>query len=221
MVDRRTLDPPMNEDRRLPWIALVVLVAALGISFFVASARFAFLNFFYLPVLLVAYWSGRKAAALLATFSALFVLFLAIVQPDAFGSLDDGLAAETPLSLLVWGCFLILVGYTAGTLAERLRLRRERPDKPEMTLYNIGTLAIIKGYLRHEQVLKVLQIQQKNGKLFGEIAVGLRLLTPAQVDELLHLQKEKRGGATSSEIAMAKLELAKAQKDGAAASRSS
>ncbi|HEY7529448.1 MAG TPA: hypothetical protein VIC56_02075 [Gemmatimonadota bacterium] len=210
----------MREDRRLPWIALAVLVAALAISFFVASARFAFLNFFYLPVLLVAYWSGRRMAVLLATFSALFILFLAIVQPTAFGSLDDGLAGETPLNLLVWGCFLVLVGYTSGTFAEQLRRRSVRPEKPEMTLYNIGTLAIIKGYLRHEQVLKILQIQQKNGKLFGEIAVGLRLLTPAQVDELLHLQEEKRA-VTSSEIAMAKLELAKAQKDGAAASRRS
>ncbi|MFN2431567.1 MAG: hypothetical protein ABR599_01885 [Gemmatimonadota bacterium] len=205
----------MSEDRRLSWLALMVLLAALAISFLV-TARLAFLNFFYLPVLLVAYWSGRRTATLIAVLCVLFVAFLAMVYPEQFAAPSGtGLLDSAWLHLFVWGCFLILAGYASGTLIERARDRGKvagrRPARPEVQLYNIGTLAIIKGYLRHDQVLKILQIQQKNQKLFGEIAVGLRLLTPDQVDELLRMQQEKRS-VTSSEIAMAKLELAKAQK---------
>lgn len=205
----------MSNDRRLSWLALALLLAALAISFLV-TARFAFLNFFYLPVLLVSYWSGRRAATSIAVLCVLFVAFLAMVYPQQFVVQEgDPEEAGAWLHLFVWGCFLILAAYASGTLIERARERGKTAGlaggRPEVQLYNIGTLAIIKGYLRHDQVLKILQIQQKNQKLFGEIAVGLRLLTPDQVDELLRLQQEKRS-VTSSEIAMAKLELAKAQK---------
>lgn len=214
----------MTQDSRLPWIALLILLAALGISFLV-TARLAFLNFFYLPVLLVAYWSGRRMATLLAVLSVLFVAFVAWFYPSQFTLEQGGSAGFAWLNLLVWGCFLILAAYVSGTFMERLRSRErqegerpsgpdaESPARPEVQLYNIGTLAIIKGYLRHDQVLKILQIQQKNRALFGEIAVGLRLLTTDQVNELLQLQKEKRS-VTLSEIAMARLEIAKARKGG-------
>ena len=190
-----------SEDRRVSWLALLILLTALAISFLVTE-RLAFLNFFYLPVLLVAYWSGHRAATLVAVLAALCVGFLALV----------GWLEPAWLHLLVWGCFLVLAGYASGILMERVREQTaaRQPRAPEIQLYNIGTLAIIKGYLRHDQVLKILQIQQKNRKLFGEIAVGLRVLTPEQIEELLRIQKEKRS-VTSSEIAMAKLELAKAQ----------
>jgi hypothetical protein len=205
----------MSSDRRLTWTALVLLLAALAIAFLL-SARLAFLNFFYLPILLGAYWSGRRMATLLAFLCVLFVAFLAVFHPERFigeeGAGDGGIAW---LHLLVWSCFLILAGYVSGSLMERLREgggpAPARPEDPARTLYNIGTLAIIKGYLRHDQVLKILQIQKKSHKRFGEIAVGLRLLSPEQVDELLRLQQEKRS-VTSSEIAMAQLEIAKARK---------
>jgi hypothetical protein len=195
-------------------MALGLLLAALAISFLV-TARIAFLNFFYLPVLLVAYWSGRRNATLVAFLCVLFVVFLAKLYPERFASPTISGGVPIWINLVVWGAFLILAGYASGALMERLRdvgrAEGRHAAAPEVQLYNIGTLAIIKGYLRHDQVLKVLQIQQKNHKLFGEIAVGLRLLTPYQVDELLRLQKDKRS-VTSSEIAMAKLELSKAQK---------
>jgi hypothetical protein len=204
----------VSDDRRLPWIALAILLAAVAISFWVTE-RLAFLNFFYLPVLLVAYWSNRTTATLVAVLSALIVGFLAVLFPEQFApaSGESGVR-RLWLSLFVWACFLILAGYAGGTLMARVReagrAEGRQPDRPELVLYNIGTLAIVKGYLRHDQVLKILQIQQKNRKLFGEIAVGLRLLTPEQVDELLRIQRDKRS-VTSSEIAMAKLELAKAR----------
>jgi hypothetical protein len=204
----------MNEDRRLSWFALVVLLAAIAISL-VVTKRLPFLNFFYLPVLLAAYWSGHRAAIGTALVSVAAAAILLEVRPGqfaAFGGPD--LARLEWLNLGVWGCVLVLAGYASGTLMDVLRERGgegARAERPEVRLYNIGTLAIVKGYLRHDQVLKILQIQQKSGKLFGEIAVGLRLLTRDQVDELLRLQREKRS-ITSSEIAIAKLEISKARK---------
>jgi hypothetical protein len=203
-----------DDDRRLPWIALIILCAAIGISFWVTE-RLAFLNFFYLPVLLVAYWSNRKTATLVAALCVLIVAFLARLYPEQFApAAGVGGTQRLWLNLFVWACFLILAGYAGGMLMERVReagrAEGRHEQRPEIQLYNIGTLAIIKGYLRHDQVLKVLQIQQKNHKLFGEVAVGLRLLTPEQVEELLRIQSDKRS-VTSSEIAMAKLELAKAR----------
>jgi hypothetical protein len=211
----------MSEDRRLPWLALLIVLATLAISLLL-TARLAFLNFFYLPVLLVAYWSGRRTAVLVAVLCLVLVGFLAVLFPEQFnapGAAEGPISAAASTHLVVWGCFLVLAGYAAGTFMERLRGRASRqPARPEVQLYNIGTLAIIKGYLRHDQVLKILQIQQRSDKRFGEIAVGLRLLKPEQVDELLRLQQEKRS-VTSSEIAMAKLELSKARKGSAAAPR--
>jgi hypothetical protein len=207
----------MAEDRKLSLVALIVLFAAVGISFWVTE-RLAFLSFFYLPVLLAAYWSNRKAATLVAALCGLIVAFLAKLYPEQFASAAaEGGMRRLWVSLFVWAGFLVLAGYAAGTLMERVRevgrAEGRHSQPPELVLYNIGTLAIIKGYLRHDQVLKILQIQQKNHKLFGEIAVGLRLLTPEQVEELLRIQKDKRS-VTSSEIAMAKLELAKASRLG-------
>jgi hypothetical protein len=204
----------MAEDRRLPLLALVVLFAAIVISFWVTE-RLAFLNFFYLPVLLAAYWSNRRVATLVAALCGLLVAFLAKLYPEQFAPAGGAQMQRVWLSLFVWAGFLILAGYAGGTLMERIReagrAEGRHAQPPELVLYNIGTLAIIKGYLRHDQVLKILQIQQKSHKLFGEIAVGLRLLTPEQVEELLRIQKDKRS-VTSSEIAMAKLELAKASR---------
>lgn len=206
----------MNEDRRVSWLPLVVTAGAILVSV-VVTTRVPLLNFFYVPVLLVAYWTGGRAAMLVALLCLAFVLLLADLYPDQFGFHPAG--AEASLGWwvrpVVWGCGLALAGYAAGRLLENVRSRRAaaglRTTRPEIRLYNIGTLAIIKGYLRHDQVLKILQIQQKSQKRFGEIAVGLRLLTPEQVDELLRMQEEKRT-VTSSEIAMAKLEIAKARK---------
>ncbi len=215
----------MSEDRRLPWLALLIVLATLTISLLL-SARLAFLNFFYLPVLLVAYWSGRRTAVLVAVLCLVLVAFLAVLFPEQFQAAGAAAGGKTLATgwthLLVWGCFLILAAYAAGSFMERLRGRgagaSREPGRPEIQLYNIGTLAIVKGYLRHDQVLKILQIQQRSDKRFGEIAVGLRLLKPEQVDELLRLQQEKRS-VTSSEIAMAKLELSKARRGSAAAPR--
>ena len=186
----------MTEDRRLLWVALFVLLAVVAISF-LATVPLAFLSFFFLPVLLVAYWAGRRTATLVAFLAVLFVAFLAVFYPEQFAA-GEGVDRQEPawLYLFVWGGFLVLTGYASGTLMERLEVRaHERQPAPgtaKTRLYNMGTLAIIKGYLRHDQVLQILEKQEREHKLFGEIAMTLGLLTRKQVDELLRMQQDKR-----------------------------
>jgi hypothetical protein len=200
----------------MPWVPALILITAVAISI-LATTQLALLNVLYLPVLLVAYLGGRGKATLTAVICVVLIAFLFLAVPEQFASGErEGRLVLPWFTLFVWGGLLIVAAQASGTVMDQFRQRqraeRSPASPPELVLYNIGTLAIIKGYLRHDQVLKILQIQQKNQKLFGEIATGLRVLSPAQVEELLRIQKEKRS-VTSSEIAMAKLELAKARKD--------
>jgi len=70
-------------DKELIIIFLLVVITAF-IFFFVFNQR-AFLNFFYLPVLLGAYFYGRRYATLAALFSMILISTVAYVYPATFG----------------------------------------------------------------------------------------------------------------------------------------
>ncbi len=55
----------------------------------------------------------------------------------------------------------------------------------------VGALAQERGWLKEDQVYRVLAIQEETGGRFCEIAVAENLLTKKQVNELLKLQGDK------------------------------
>jgi hypothetical protein len=116
-------------------IALIIIV----VNFFVIQ-KLAFLNFYYLPVLVAGYVLGRKMALLASLFCIVLIAFSAINNPHLF--LVDTGPLLLATDLMIWGGFLILAAYVVGTLYEQ----RERKISELKNAY-IGVLEILAKYL--------------------------------------------------------------------------
>ena len=97
---------------------LMVLLVTAGINFFVPY-KLAFLNFYFLPIILGGYYLGKRLATLGAFFCILVVVGFVYLRPELFfiESSDIGIYAQ----VVVWGGFLILAGVVVGSLHERLQ----------------------------------------------------------------------------------------------------
>jgi putative nucleotidyltransferase with HDIG domain len=91
-----------------------VLTLAAAYTVLVASNKLAFLNFFYIPVLLAAYFLGRRRGVLAGIAAVLLIGLFAVINPDLF----SGVVEIPALNILLWGAFLIVTAYTVGTLYE-------------------------------------------------------------------------------------------------------
>lgn len=103
-------------DKELVIIFLLIAITAV-IFFFVANQR-AFLNFFYLPVLLGAYFFGSRYATLSAFFSIILISGVALLYPDSF-SFNGTDRFFRWLDIATWGGFLLISGYLMGLLYEK------------------------------------------------------------------------------------------------------
>jgi putative nucleotidyltransferase with HDIG domain len=103
-------------DKELIIIFLLVVITAI-IFFFVSNQR-AFLNFFYLPVLLGAYFYGRRYATLAALFSMILICTVAYVYPATFAFAQNH-SLDRWLDIGTWGGFLLITGYFMGLLYEK------------------------------------------------------------------------------------------------------
>src|SRR5208283_3937451 len=100
-------------------IIVFLLVAITGfIFFFISGQQRAFLNFFYLPVIVGAFFFGKRYATLSATLSVLLIVLISLVYSENFL-----VVSKDPLSkwldLGTWGGFLIITGYCIGHLYEK------------------------------------------------------------------------------------------------------
>jgi putative nucleotidyltransferase with HDIG domain len=109
-------------DKDLIIIFLLVVITAI-IFFFVSNQR-AFLNFFYLPVLLGAYFYGRRYATLAALFSMILISTVAYVYPATFGFAENH-DLDRWIDIGTWGGFLLITGYFMGILYEKKEAARK------------------------------------------------------------------------------------------------
>jgi putative nucleotidyltransferase with HDIG domain len=109
-------------DKELIIVFLLVIITAI-IFFFVSNQR-AFLNFFYLPVLLGAYFYGRRYATLAALFSMILICTVAYVYPETFG-FEGNHNLDRWLDIGTWGGFLLITGYFMGLLYEKKEAARK------------------------------------------------------------------------------------------------
>ncbi len=132
-------------------LVFVLLIAVLVIAvFFVLPFKFAFLNLFYLPVLLAAYILGRRKAFYACLNIILVVVVSAFIRPEWFEV--GGNVYSTLIMIIIWGGFLVLTSTGIGSLQERLskgfeetrrlyeelkrsRVTEEMKEKVEKTLY--------------------------------------------------------------------------------------
>lgn len=104
-------------DKELIIILLLVTITAI-IFFFVMNQR-AFLNFFYLPVLLGAYFYGKRYATQSALLSIILVFIVAYFYPYSFTFSHPESDLYRWLDILTWGGFLLIIGYCMGLLYEK------------------------------------------------------------------------------------------------------
>ena len=99
-------------------IIIFLLVAIAGFIFFFVYNQRAFLNFFYLPVLVGAYFYGKRYATSSAILSVIIISIIVYAYPDTFihGHFDSQL--NLWLDILTWGSFLTITGYYMGVLYE-------------------------------------------------------------------------------------------------------
>jgi len=95
-------------------LVLLAIVVVTGLINFFAVNQRAFLNFYYLPVVLGAYWLGRKRGVYSALLSCAIVFTIARFD-KTFAGTDPELWMRW-LDLGTWGCFLVLTSYVVGSL---------------------------------------------------------------------------------------------------------
>jgi hypothetical protein len=122
MLSKRKLAKYFKIDKEL--IIVFFLVAVTGFVFFFVSAQWAFLNFFYLPVLTGAYFFGKRYATQSALFSIILVSLIAYYYPSTF-TLNSDAPIYRWLDIATWGGFLVITGYFMGHLYEK----KERANK--------------------------------------------------------------------------------------------
>jgi len=99
-------------------IIIFLLVAIAGFIFFFVYNQRAFLNFFYLPVLVGAYFYGKRYATSSAILSVIIISIIAYAYPDTFIHSHFDSQLNLWLDILAWGSFLTITGYCMGVLYE-------------------------------------------------------------------------------------------------------
>lgn len=123
-------------------VSLIILILAgiLAIAFLV-HYKFAFLNFFFLPVILSGYFLGKKRAVLTAIFCILLLVLYLLFWGLLFGE-GPVLSLDSAIHIITWGGFLILTGAIIGTLSEQ----REAKMRNLRRSY-FGSLEILLKYM--------------------------------------------------------------------------
>ena len=95
-----------------------ILISVILINFFIYS-KVAFLNFYYLPIMLAGYYLGRRTAVLGAFFTILMVWVFVLADLHNYYAQEEKF--HLYFHLTVWAGFLMLSGWVIGGLKEKLR----------------------------------------------------------------------------------------------------
>jgi hypothetical protein len=128
-------------------VFVLLLVLAMVAIHNLVDQKFAFLSFYYLPMMLAGFYGGRRFAVLAGVFVVGLVFFWQDVQ-----GLDmlPGLYASALLALVPWGGFLILTGYVVGGLAEQRQARLAEVKNAYLATLELLTYHI-ESTERHQQ----------------------------------------------------------------------
>jgi HD-GYP domain-containing protein (c-di-GMP phosphodiesterase class II) len=116
---------------------VILLVASMLVIHRTIDFKTAFLSFYYLPVIVAGFYLGRRGAVYASVFIVgLVAFFQAVVGLDGTAGLDSLIVLFT---LVPWAGFLIITGYTVGTLADQRRARIEDLKRAYMTMLELLT----------------------------------------------------------------------------------
>jgi len=140
MSESEVLEPTKRFiNRHFERLLVVFLVVSLLLIQYFIEYKFAFLSFYYLPIIAAGFLVGRKMAVWASLFVVLLVFFF-----QGFAGLEgvSGFHAEELLTLVPWGGFLILTGYAVGTLAEQRRMKTDDVRSTYLTMLELLTLHV-------------------------------------------------------------------------------
>lgn len=147
----------------------LILLILLGIlaTIFLVHYKFAFLNFFFLPVILSGYYLGKRRAVLTASLCILLVVLYIVFSVFVLGRKELASLDEI-LSIITWAGFLILTGSIIGFISDQRGTRLKN-----LQLAYVGVLEIILKYLEvaDEKKPRLIRISH----LAGKIAKALNL----------------------------------------------
>ncbi len=128
-------------------IFVLLLVLAMVAIHNLVEQKFAFLSFYYLPMILAGFYGGRRFAVMAGVFVSGLVFYWQDVQ-----GLDmlPGLYGAALLALVPWAGFLILTGYVVGGLAEQRQARLAEVKNAYLATLELLTYHI-ESTERHQQ----------------------------------------------------------------------
>jgi HD-GYP domain-containing protein (c-di-GMP phosphodiesterase class II)/class 3 adenylate cyclase len=115
------------------FFVLIILAVTATIYHFI-DQKLAFLNFYFLPIVLSGVYLGTRKSVIGALFSTLMVLFYVIDSPAKF--YGDRSAIELYLHLTIWASFLLLVAAVVGKQHEKLASSLDSMGKLNLSLQN-------------------------------------------------------------------------------------
>ena len=193
-------------------LVLLLVASLLGINWLVEQ-KFAFLSFYYLPIILAGFYGGRRFAVVAGLFIASLVFFFQATQ--GLG-MDAGLTQDALMLLIPWGGFLILTGYVVGGLAEQRASRLADLKNAYLATLEVLTFHIesaerhqeghstrvaeLSGAIAAELQLSESEIENlRIAALLHEVGTAdqrlLRLLSRSVTDETLAVARALRGAA--------------------------
>lgn len=110
---------------------LLVLVSTALINYYIPQ-KLAFLNFYFIPVILGAYYLGRRMGIMGAFMCLLMVVGYMLLEPEVFVPEDS--VTNAYWHIAIWGGFLILAGAVVGRLKEVLAAEVEAVSKLNQSL---------------------------------------------------------------------------------------
>ena len=99
--------------------ALLILISVATINYLIPY-KLVFLNFFFILILIGAYYLGLHKALMGAVLTTLIVVIYVYYFPGAFMPTFTGV--DLWMNVLTWSSFLILTGGLVGRLIQRLRI---------------------------------------------------------------------------------------------------
>ncbi|PYP00744.1 MAG: hypothetical protein DMD61_03015 [Gemmatimonadetes bacterium] len=133
--------------RHFERIFVLLLVLAMVAIHDLVDQKFAFLRFYYLPMILAGFYGGRRFAVMAGVFVVALVVFYQYVQ-----GLDmlPGFYADALFALIPWAGVLILTGYVVGGLAEQREARLSEVKNAYLATLELLTYHI-ESTERHQQ----------------------------------------------------------------------
>jgi hypothetical protein len=150
-----------------PALVVVILSGIIVIAFLV-NYKLAFLNFFFLPVILAGYHLGKKKAVLTAGLCVLLVALYHVFSRLLLSSLSP-ISLDEALNIVTWAGFLILTAAVIGRIAEQ----REAKLKSLQAAYS-GVLEIMLRYLEvaDERKPRPVRVAHLAGKIAAAAKMG-------------------------------------------------